>query len=125
MTNNHYNKNLKENAHELRNFSVSKSEKYLWKALKQKQQGVGFKRQRPILQFIVDFFSQEIGLIIEVDGNSHFPKGEYDRMRQDKLEGLGYTMLRFQEGEVWNNLDRVLEQIQHAIHCLKTERGIV
>ena len=124
MINNHYNKNLKDYAHELRTHTVSKSEKYLWKALKQKQQGVRFKRQRPILHFIVDFFAQEIGLIVEVDGNSHLNKGVYDRMRQDKLENLGYTFLRFSEGEVWNNLDSVLEQIQHAIHCLKTEKGI-
>lgn len=124
MNNNHYNKNLREYSRELRTETVSKSEKYLWKALKQKQQGVGFKRQRPISYFIVDFFAQEIGLIIEIDGNPHFSKPEYDRYRQDKLESLGYTFLRFTEGDVWNNLDEVLVKIQHAIHCLKTERGI-
>ena len=122
--NNHYNKRLKEFAHELRTETVSKSEKYLWKSLKQKQQGVGFKRQRPIDDFIVDFFSQEIGLIIEIDGNSHFNKPEYDRFRHDKLESLGYTFLRFSEGEVWNNLDEVLIQIQHAIYCLKADEEL-
>jgi len=120
--NNHYNKNLKHYAQELRTETVSNSEKYLWKALKQKQLGVAFKRQRPISRFIVDFFSQEIGLIIEIDGNSHFAKPEYDRFRQDKLESLGYTLLRFSEGEVWNNIDEVLTRIQHAIHCLKEEK---
>jgi len=121
MNNNHYNKKLREYSVELRTDTISKSEKYLWKVLKQKQQGVGFKRQRPINRFIVDFFAQEIGLIIEIDGNSHFYKPEYDRFRQDKLESLGYTFLRFSEGEVWNNLDNVMVQIQHAVHCLKNE----
>jgi very-short-patch-repair endonuclease len=123
MNNSHYNKNLREFAVELRTETVSKSEKYLWKALKQKQQGVGFKRQRPISYFIVDFFSDEIGLIIEIDGNSHFSKPEYDRKRQDRLESLGYTILRFSEGEVWNNRDEVLVKIQHAIHCLKEQNS--
>lgn len=54
--NNYYNKNLKEYARDLRNESVSRAEKYLWKAcLRRNQMGVKFKRQRPILNFIVDF----------------------------------------------------------------------
>jgi len=78
MNNNHYNKNLKEYSRELRTISVSKAEKYIWKVLlSRKQLGVSFKRQRPILNFIVDFFSAEIGLIIEVDGSSHINKGSY------------------------------------------------
>lgn len=120
MSNNYYYSNLKEFSRELRNETVSRAEKYLWKyVLSRNQQDVKFKRQRPILYFIVDFFSQEIGLIIEIDGNSHLNKGDYDRMRQDKLEALGYTMIRFSEGDVINNLGDVITQIQHAIHCLK------
>lgn len=113
MRNNHYNKNLREFAWELRNETVSRAEKYLWKhALSRNQQGVKFKRQRPVLHFIVDFLAQEIGLIIEIDGNSHSNKGDYDRMRQNKLEHLGYTMIRFSEGDV-------ITQIQNVIYCLK------
>jgi very-short-patch-repair endonuclease len=117
--NNHYNKNLREYAWELRNHSISKAEKYLWKALKQGKQGVKFKRQRPISNFIVDFFAQEIRLIIEVDGNSHFNKPGYDAYRQNQLIQLGNSILRFSEGEVMHNLDEVLTQIQHAVFVLK------
>ncbi|MNV02790.1 hypothetical protein D3C71_930300 [compost metagenome] len=125
MINNHYNKNLRGFANELRTETVSRAEKYLWKnVLSRNQQGVKFKRQRPILHFIVDFFSQEIGLIIEIDGNSHTNKGSYDRMRQEKLENLSYTMIRFSEGDVINNLGDVITQIQHVIHCLKEERKV-
>ena len=96
-----YNPNLKEYARELRNETVSKAEKHLWKSLLSCQKtGVKFKRQRPIGKFIVDFFSQEIGLIIEVDGNSHLTKAEYDFYRQEKLKSLGYTKHRFSKGEV-------------------------
>ena len=81
--NNHYNKNLREFARELRTQSISKAEKYIWKVvLSRKQTGERFLRQRPIFNFIVDFFAPEIGLIIEIDGSSHKNKAEYDFYRQ-------------------------------------------
>jgi very-short-patch-repair endonuclease len=43
-------------------------------------------------------------------------------MRQNKLEALGYTIIRFSEGNVINNLGDVIIQIQHVIHCLKEEK---
>lgn len=123
-SNSHYNKRLKNYATELRTESVSRAEKYLWKGLKGKRLGVGFKRQRPILNFIVDFCSQEIGLIIEIDGNSHADKGSYDRYRQNRLEEIGFTVLRFNEGLVLQDISEVLTQIQHAVHCLKKDKEI-
>ena len=118
--NNHYNKKLKTYSRELRNESVSKAEKFIWKSiLSRKQLGISFKRQRPIDNFIVDFFSKEILLIIEIDGSSHFNKESYDRFRQDKLEKLGYTFVRFSEGEVLNNLSDIAQNLKHIIHCLQ------
>jgi very-short-patch-repair endonuclease len=120
--NHQYNKNLKEYANELRTFSVSKAEKHLWKSLlKQKKLGVGFKRQRPIGNFIVDFFSQEIGLIIEIDGSSHFNKGEYDSYRDSKLKGFGFTIIRFSEGEVLNNIDEIYFKLIYTIEVLQNK----
>lgn len=117
---NHYNPKLKEFAHELRNESVSRAEKYLWKALLSKgQSGVKFKRQGPIDNFIVDFFSAEIKLIVEIDGNSHYSKPVYDRYGQQKLESLGYQFLRFSEGAVINQFDDVHEKIVHTVWVLK------
>ena len=119
-SNNHYNKNLKEFARELRTESVSKAEKFLWKAvLSRKQTGERFLRQRPIDKFIVDFFASDLGLIIEIDGSSHSNKGEYDFYRQQKLESLGYMMTRFSEGEVLQNVGSVKERIDYAIVCLR------
>jgi very-short-patch-repair endonuclease len=119
-SNNFYNKNLKEFARELRTETVSKAEKFLWKAvLSRKQTGERFLRQRSIDKFIVDFFAPELGLIIEIDGSSHFVKGEYDFYRQRRLESLGYVFLRFKEGEVIQNVALVKERIDYAILCLK------
>jgi very-short-patch-repair endonuclease len=123
ISNNHYNPNLKEFARELRTCSVSRAEKRIWKALlSRKQMNIRFLRQRPIDNFIVDFFAPEIGLIIEIDGNSHYRKPEYDKFRQEKLEKLGYTFLRFSEGDVMYRLDDVFIQIEHGIKCLRELR---
>ncbi len=120
--NNFYSKDLRNFAHELRTESVSRAEKYIWKSLLSKnKQGVKFKRQRPIDHFIVDFFAQEIGLIIEIDGSSHLSKASYDAYRQQKLESLGFTVIRFSEGDVIQNIDAVGNQIQHVIYCLKNK----
>ncbi len=120
--NNQYNKNLKTFSRELRSETVSRAEKYLWKSLlSRKQTGLSFKRQRPILNYIVDFFCAEIGLIIEIDGNSHVNKGEYDRTRENNLRNFGYEILRFKEGEVLNQMEMVDEKIRHAIYCLSTK----
>ncbi|MCT4560118.1 MAG: endonuclease domain-containing protein [Crocinitomicaceae bacterium] len=120
---NYYNPLLRKNAHELRNFSLSKAEKRVWKQLLSKgRMGTKFKRQRPIDIFIVDFFSQELKLIIEIDGCSHNFKPKYDAWRQKRLEALGFTILRFTEGEGIQNTSGVGEQISHAVYCLKEEK---
>ena len=119
--NNFYNKDLKLFSRTLRTQSVSRAEKQLWlSVLKSNKSGVKFNRQRPIDHFIVDFFSKELGLIIEIDGNSHDNNPTYDRYRQDKLIALGFTLLRFQEGEVLNQIDEVAGKINHAVHCLRS-----
>ncbi len=119
--NNFYNKDLKLFSRTLRTQSVSRAEKQLWlSVLKSNKIGVKFNRQRPIDHFIVDFFSKELGLIIEIDGNSHDNNPTYDRYRHDKLIALGFTLLRFQEGEVLNQIDEVAGNIHHAVHCLRS-----
>jgi len=121
--NNHYNKNLREFARDLRTSGVSKAEKYIWKlVLSRKQTGERFLRQRPIFNFIVDFFAPEIGLIIEIDGSSHKNKAEYDFYRQQKLESFEYVLLRFNEGDVIQNIGAVKEKIDYAIFCLKEKK---
>jgi len=120
FSNNHYKKNLQEFARKLKTQSVSRAEKYIWKALLSKHQlGVRVLRQRPITNFIVDFFAPEIKLIIEIDGSSHLNKGEYDQYRQNKLIHLGYTFIRFNEGDVLNNLGEVRLQLIHVIESLQ------
>jgi very-short-patch-repair endonuclease len=117
--NNHYNPRLREYSVNLRTASVSRAEKYLWKALlSRKQTGYGFKRQRPIDRFIADFFCTDLKLIIEIDGSSHIGKEAYDAYRQKRLEDLGYTIIRFSEGEVINRYDDVYSVIVRTVEVL-------
>jgi very-short-patch-repair endonuclease len=57
--------------------------------------GYDFHRQKPLNEYIVDFFCNEIMLAIEIDGESHFGKEDHDETQQKKLENLGIRFLRF------------------------------
>jgi very-short-patch-repair endonuclease len=123
IDNHHYNPKLKDFARKLRTESVSKAEKFIWKAaLSRKQLGYGFKRQRPINRYIVDFFCAELNLIIEIDGNSHYFKAEEDAIRQSNLEQLGYTIVRFDEGVVLNQFEDVYKSLCHVVDSLKEQK---
>ena len=110
-----YNPVLKEKARKLRNNSTF-SEILLWNYLKRKQmKGYDFHRQKPIDNYIVDFFCNELYLAIEIDGESHYGNESRDERRQKKLEKLGVQFLRFDDLEVVHNLDGVLKRIERWI----------
>jgi very-short-patch-repair endonuclease len=50
--------------------------------------------------------------VIEIDGESHSQKLEQDQLRQQKLESLGLSFLRFYDQDVKNNLDGLLKSIE-------------
>ena len=79
--------------------------------------GFPFLRQRPIDNYIADFFCKELKLIIETDGISHSWEGaaERDQRRTDRLAALGYTVLRFDDEDVMKNIDYVRETIEQWI----------
>ena len=108
-----YNPKLKEYARQLRNNSTL-SEVLLWQKIKNKALGVQFHRQVPLKEYIVDFYCHELMLAIEIDGDSHLYKYNYDKKRQGELENLGITFLRFSDFEVKQNMFSValtLEQV--------------
>lgn len=80
--------------------------------------GYDFHRQKPIDQYIVDFFCSELNLSIEIDGGSHESDGafEQDKKRQDRLESLGIQFLRFKESIVRNDINSVLETVEFWIN---------
>lgn len=110
----HYNQNLKLLARKHRNDST-KSEIKLWQELKGKQVfGYKFLRQKPIENYIVDFFCNKLKLAIELDGYSHnFEEVVIkDEKKELHLNSLGITVLRFDDNEVMNDINNVLRCIE-------------
>jgi very-short-patch-repair endonuclease len=106
-----YDTTIKRLARDLRSQSTL-SEILLWRHLSNRQRnGFAFQRQKPIAAYILDFFSHELMLAVEIDGKSHKLKGEEDELRQRALEQLGIRFLRFDDREVKRNLDGVLQHI--------------
>jgi very-short-patch-repair endonuclease len=75
--------------------------------------GYDFDRQRPIDQFIVDFYCKSLALTIEVDGDIHDSEAarQYDKERQAQLEALGVRFLRFRDEDVRRNTNIVCQSI--------------
>ena len=108
--------NLAKTAKSLRK-NATRVETILWSQLRAKQfEGLKFRRQQPIDEFIVDFVCFEKKLIIELDGGQHAQAREEDQERDNQLSGKGYTVLRFWNNEVLENLTGVLEVIRRK--CL-------
>jgi len=104
--------NLTKTAKNLRK-SATRVETILWKELRAKRiDGLKFRRQQPIDEFIVDFVCFEKKLIIELDGGQHAQASEKDRERDKNLSEKGYIVLRFWNNEVLENLAGVLEVIR-------------
>ena len=118
-----YNSKLKEFARLLRNNST-KSEIKLWQAIKGKQlKGYDFHRQKPLLEFIADFYCHELALVIEVDGFTHeFEEtNRKDKYKQKELEKAGLTVLRFTDEEVFSELDKVILEIENYINKFESK----
>jgi very-short-patch-repair endonuclease len=115
-SNNNYNKNLKEYARKLRNNSTL-AEVILWnKLLKRKQlRGYSFLRQRPIDNYIVDFFSKELKLVIEIDGEIHKYQKRKDKIREEKIKNLGYSVIRFQNEDILHEFINVIRTLKSFV----------
>jgi len=115
-----YNAELKDRARKLRKCGTL-SEVLLWRELKNKQlDGFHFCRQRPIGWYIADFYCGHASLVVEVDGDSHETKQEYDAKRDNYLRSLGIKVLRFHDVDVKVNLDSVLHEIKKELNKSNT-----
>ena len=110
-----YNPKLIEKAKELRK-NMTSAEKKLWnnylRTLK-----IRFLRQRPIDNFIVDFYCAKLKLVIEIDGETHFTNEAkiYDAQRTLILQGYELKVIRFTNEEVFKNFEGVCEYIENLI----------
>ena len=113
----YYNPRLKILARRLRKESAL-SEILLWQELRARQmRGYQFMRQKPIGNYIVDFYCNKLKLVIEIDGESHDHPDAYrnDAERQSYLEKLGLTVLRCDDLDVKQEMEAVLSDIDQWI----------
>jgi very-short-patch-repair endonuclease len=112
-----YNPHLKDKARQLRK-NLTDSEAALWSRLRHKQLlGIQFYRQKPIGEYIVDFFAPRARLVVEVDGAQHLG-GDHalkDRSRDRYLVSVGLRVLRFNSREVLKECDGVVEAIYRTV----------
>jgi very-short-patch-repair endonuclease len=112
-----YSPRLKTRARSLRT-NLTDADQRLWNRLRAKQiLGVQFYRQKPIGNYIVDFYAPAARLVVEVDGSHHFDTGQasYDKQRDEYLERLGFKVLRFDDRQVLTEIDSVVEEIFRTV----------
>jgi very-short-patch-repair endonuclease len=94
------------------------AERLLWSKLSGKQfAGIKFRRQHTLGDYIVDFISIEKNLIIEIDGSQHGEAlvEENDKERTAQLENMGYSVIRFWNNDVSQNIEGVAFRIGEAM----------
>ena len=115
-----YNQKLKERAKQMRKKSTL-SEILLWNQLKTKKLGYQFFRQKPIGNYIVDFYCQKLNLVIEIDGASHRSKPDYDRFRDEYFNLIGLCVVRFSDKAIMDNMSDTIKVIAEKIRVLSNK----
>lgn len=119
-----YNKDLKTFARQLRSNSTL-GEILLWQKLRASGiKGYTFNRQKPIDNYIVDFYCKPLNLVIEVDGGYHYEEKQMikDKERQKLLQDMGLGFLRFHDDEIRKDVDIVLRKIEDYINAFEEEK---
>jgi|688.fasta_scaffold18273_2 alanyl-tRNA synthetase len=118
-----YNTKLLEQAKQMRE-NPTEAEKALWDScLRSSLTEYKFTRQKPIDNFILDFYCSELLLGIEADGEIHEKQKEQDFQRDSKLESLGIKVIRFSNHSILKEIEKVKNDIQETISKRKIELG--
>ena len=117
-----YNPELKEKASQMRQ-NMTKAESLVWNMiLKDDQTGYRFIRQKPLLNYIVDFYCHKLGLIIEIDGESHNYQLDYDAERSQKLAEYNLQVLRINNSDIYSNLEGAKLHIKEVIKEIENSK---
>ncbi|NHM02224.1 endonuclease domain-containing protein [Flavobacterium difficile] len=110
-----YNYTLKNRAKALRK-AGNFAEVVFWKQVRNKEfWKLDFDRQRVIGNYIVDFYVKSLGLVIEIDGESHNEKENYDAKRNEFMISLGIRIFRISKLRVLHDLDNVMLELEDYI----------
>ncbi|MEH1871159.1 endonuclease domain-containing protein [Nostoc sp.] len=117
-----YNKNSEIDKRRHLRQNITKAEKMIWDKIRDRQlENCKFRRQYSVDKFVINFYSSELKLAIEIDGESHFQEdaAEYDKARQEFIESARIKFIRFTNNDVYANLSGVLESIAQNIRNLR------
>lgn len=100
------------------------AEATVWQYLRNRNLGFKFRRQHPIVRFIIDFYCAELKLCIEIDGDTHLEQAqqEYDAARTEYLEFLGCKVIRFTNEDVRYNIQAIVQAIRETCNELKDKK---
>jgi very-short-patch-repair endonuclease len=114
------NKDLTERAKEMSK-NMTKAEKSIWfDILNSKTMEYKWVKQKVIDNYIVDFYCHELGLVLEIDGDTHAQKQEYDTMRTQLLNHFGLEVIRYTNDDVFTKLDSVSQDLVQKIEQRKS-----
>ncbi len=101
---------------------MTRAETIVWERVRRGQLGVKIRRQQIIEGFIVDFYCEKVGLVIEVDGPVHTipERVAIDVHRKKVFAEKGLMELRFTDQQVFNGIDTVISKIKACIsRCIR------
>jgi len=115
-----YNPKLKLRARQMRN-EMTAAEKKLWYGYLEQDRN-RWLRQKPIGDYIIDFYCPKLKLVIEVDGTTHLENKDkvYDKKRTEELEKLGIKILRFWNNDILDGLAEVANIVKQQIKNIKS-----
>lgn len=120
-----FNKTKETEKRRLLRTKATRTESFLWSHLRNKQLGgLKFRRQFSINNYVVDFYCSSLRLAIEIDGDIHEQKNvrKMDKIRQEQIESLGITFLRYTNKEIINEISKIKKEILSFIPLLNKER---
>ena len=112
-----YSGNLKVLSRQLRK-NLTDAERLLWLKIKRRQiKNYQFTRQKPIGNYIADFYCKKARLVIEVDGGQHYENNNIkkDQKKDESFKKLGLRIIRFTNLDILKNIDNVVDKIYREI----------
>lgn len=95
--------------------NITKAERVFWNAVRNnKVRGLQFRRQQVIGKYIADFYCSRLRLAIELDGDVHLKRRDYDRYREEAIGQYGIGVMRFSNEEVLSDIGKVIGVIEKA-----------
>lgn len=119
-----YNRSLIELARVNRN-NPTPAEKKIWFEILQNKDLENYKfiRQKVVGNYIIDFYFSKLLLAIEIDGDTHGEKVEYDNQRSEKLKELGIDVIRYYNIDIMSNIEGIYDDLKERIK--RREREIL